>query len=202
MKVTKVLTLVFTTLFLDVLVACCDCDPPQLFKYTNSSLEVENLDNRGQYVAVATNGTALKEAYGIRMKIQCKTTAFHQPRFSFLLNQSYAFSCRCEDPIQYHAKDSVVALRIITLDNFDPEHQAGSDITDYFKWYGGYYFSEITSYIKQRAPVFYMEDDKQTTEDMLLMHYPPQSGIYSFRVEIDLSDGRTLTKDTDSIELQ
>lgn len=186
-----------------MLVSCCDCDEPQFFKYTNSSLQVQNLDNRGQAPIIA-NGTALKKAYGIRMTVHCETTASIQSRFSFL-NAAYAFSCRCEDPIQYLAKDSIVGLRIITLNRFDAEHEAGSDVSDHFKLNmlnTQYSFIDISQYLKQDAHVFYMNGDKNIVLDALLIQYPDQSGSNHFRIEMDLSDGRNFVQETDSIDLQ
>ena len=198
----KVLTLLLIPFFADMLVACCDCDEPQFFKYTNSSLQVQNLDNRGQSAMPATGGIALKEAYGIRIKVHCETTASATVPFSFFLSSGYAFSCRCGEPVQYLAKDSITSLRIITINDFDTEHKAGSDITDHFKLNAGYYFISIADYLKQEAPVFYMEADKNTILDALLIQYPNQSGTHRFRIEMNLSDGRTLSQETDTIDLQ
>lgn len=202
MKVKKILILLLLPLFSDMLVACCDCEDPQVFKYTNSSLEVQHLDNRGQSPVIAVGDVALKEAYGIRMTVKCERTAFKQPPFSLFLNRSYAFSCGCDPAVQHHAKDSITAIRIITLDDFDITHSAGSDISDYFRLYAWNNFTSITDYLPKEAKVFYYDEPKNIELNALLMQPPVQPGFYRFRVEMDLSDGRSFIKETSIAELQ
>lgn len=188
-------------LVLDVL-AACNCPDPQLFKYTNSSLLVEHLDNRGQSPVAITGGSALKAAYGIRMTIHCETTVFNTVPVGLLLNRSYATSWECPEPIQYHAKDSIVALRIISLGDFDNDHPAGSDISSAFKLFREQGFVSITDYLEEKPTVFYMEENKNIVLDALLISPPVNDGDYSFRVEIETSDGRQLIQDTSEILLQ
>lgn len=202
MKVKKILILLLVPFFSDMLVACCDCEEPQLFKYTNTSLELQHLDNRGQSPVIATNDIALKEAYGISMTLRCEKTAYKAPPVSFFINRSYAFSCGCDPRVQYHPKDSVTAIRIITLDDFDPQHTSGSDISAYFKLYSWNNFTGISDYLAKDAKIFYYEEPLNITLNALLMQPPALSGAYRFRVEMDLSDGRSFIKETSTIELQ
>ncbi|MBX3255111.1 MAG: DUF5034 domain-containing protein [Chitinophagaceae bacterium] len=202
MKIKKVLILLLIPLFSDMLVACCDCDDPQLFKYTNAGLELQHLDNRAQSPVIDEDGIALKEAYGIAMTLRCEPTAFKPAPFSFFLNQSYAFSCGCDAAVQHHAKDSVVAIRIITLENFDASHAAETDISDYFRLYTWNSFTTITDYLHKDAKVFTYDEPQNIVMNALLITAPAAAGSYRFRVEMDLSDGRSLIKETSTIELQ
>ncbi|MBX2925153.1 MAG: DUF5034 domain-containing protein [Chitinophagaceae bacterium] len=202
MQIKKVLILLLIPLCSDMLVACCDCDDPQLFKYTNASLELQHLDNRGQSPATDEDGIALKEAYGIAMTLRCEPTVFKTAPFSLFLNQSYAFSCRCDAGVQHHAKDSVIAIRIITLEDFDAFHPAGTDISDYFRLYTWNNFTTIADYLHKDARVFAYDEPKNIVMNALLINAPAAAGFYRFRVEMDLSDGRSLTKETSTIELQ
>lgn len=201
MRLKKVLIILLIPLAADLLVACCDCEEPQLFKYTNSNLELQNLDNRGQAPVIANNGIALKEAFGIRMTVKCEATASVQPKVSFFINRSYAFSCGCDPAIQYLAKDSVVALRIITLEDFDPQHLAGADVSAYFKLYTRNNFTGINEYLERNATVFYYDEAKNINLDALLMKAPTANGTFTFRVEMELSDGRSFAKESSTIEL-
>ncbi len=199
MKTKKVLTWLFLPLVLDTLIACCGCDEPQLFMYTNSSLRLEHLDNRGT-APVVTTGTALRKAYGIRMNVHCQTTAFQQPAGSFFLHRAYAFRCDCGEPLQYHPKDSIIAMRIITLDGFDG-HPANTDISTYFQLKIKHSFKSFSEYLLQSPTVFYTAEEKSLVLDAFLI--PPVSpGTYRFRAELDLSDGRTLAQETSPVELQ
>lgn len=201
MRFKKVLIILLIPLAADLLVACCDCDEPQLFRYTNSNLELQNLDNRGQAPVIASNGIALKEAFGIRMTVKCETTAFKQPPVSFFINRSYALSCGCDPAIQYRAKDSVVALQIITLGDFDPQHLAGADVSAYFKLYFYNSFTSISDYLEKDAKIFYYNEVKNINLDALLIVPPPENGVYQFRIEMELSDGRSFVQESSTIEL-
>lgn len=198
MKATKILIWLILPVMLDTLIACCGCDTPQYFRYTNSSLRIEHLDNRGSSPIIATEA-ALSKAYGIRMHILCETTAKTAPS-SFFLNKAYAFRCECAEPMQYHPKDSIIAMRIVVLDDFDNQ-PAGTDISSYFKLKLQHSFKNFEEYLHQSATVFYTTDAKSLELDAFLIT-PIPNGTYRFRVELDLSDGRNLIRDTSPITLQ
>ncbi|MCC6288202.1 MAG: DUF5034 domain-containing protein [Chitinophagaceae bacterium] len=197
----KVIILLLVPFATEVFISCCDCNEPQLFKYTNQSFDVKHLDNQGQSPVIPSNGTALKEAYGLRMTLTCETTVFKQAPVSFFINRSYAFSCGCDPEIQYLAKDSVIAIHIITLDDFDNQHLAGSDISEYFKLHSQHTFISIAEYLQKIATIFYYDNPKTIILDALLMQPPLQSGNYRFKIKMTLSDGRSFTAEPSTIEL-
>lgn len=169
--------------------------------YTNTTLELQHLNNSGQSAIVAPENKVLKEAYGLRIRIGCETTACNRGRTSFFINPAYAFSCGCEAPIQYHPKDSVTGLKVITLNDFDALHPAGSDITARFKMFSGYVFTDLAGYLESKPPVFNAHGVKNIVLDALLMEPAAQTGNHRFRVEVDLSDGRVLETETSMVEL-
>ena len=201
MKVKKVLVLLLIPVFCDMLVACCDCGEPQLFRYTNKVLELEHLDNRGQSAVVVAGEPALKEAYSIRLTVKGETTAFKTPSFSFFINRSYAFSCGCDPAIQYLPKDSITAIYVITVNDFDAQHPAGTDISAYFRLYTWNNFTSIDDYLQKDAKIFSYDEPKQIILNALLMQPPASSGVYRFKIVMDLSDGRRFDKETSTIEL-
>ena len=91
MKVKKALALLFIPFFADMLVACCDCEEPQLFKYTHTGLVLMHLDNHGQLPVITEDDPVLKEAYGIRMLLKAEAVAFQKPSFSFFISRSMLF---------------------------------------------------------------------------------------------------------------
>ncbi len=201
MKIKKALLFLFIPFFADMLVACCDCEEPQLFKYTHTGLVLMHLDNHGRLPVITADDPVLKEAYGIRVLLKGEAVAFQQPSFSFFISRSYAFSCRCEATIQYLPKDSITGFRIITMNDFDPQHPAETDISDYFRLLSGYDYSTITDFLHKEAEIFTYDNPRQIVLDAMLVHPPTQKGACRFRVEIDLSDGRKFIKETSTIEL-
>lgn len=201
MKIKKVLTLFLIVFLCDMLVACCDCGDPQLFKYTHTGLVLMHLDNHGRLPVITEDDPVLKEAYGIRMLLKAEAVAFQKPSFSFFISRSYAFSCRCEASIQYLPKDSITGFRIITMNDFDPQHPAETDISDYFRLLSGHDYSTITDFLHRKAEIFTYDNPRQIELDAMLVHPPAQKGGYRFRVQIDLSDGRKFIKETSIIEL-
>ena len=87
------------------------------------------------------------------------------------------------------------------MNDFDPQHPPEADISDYFRILSGYDYSTITDFLHKEAEIFTYDNPKQTVLDAMLIHPPAQKGIYRFRVEIDLSDGRKFIKETSTIEL-
>ncbi len=201
MKIKKVLILLLAPFFFNTFLACCDCQDPQLYKYTNNRLILQHVDNRGQSLEITTQGTALKEAYGIRITVEGETSAYLVPSTWSTLSRSYAFSCRCGAEIQYLPKDSITGLRIITLADFDAQHPAGTEVNDYFKLYTWNDFVNIPDFLKGSAKIFYYDEPKQIILNALLMQAPEATGEFRFKVEIDLSDGRLFSGETSTITL-
>lgn len=195
----KVFVLLLLPLMVELLVSCCDCTEPDLFRYTNEGLTVQHLDNRGREPVVSSDNIVLKKAYGLRVTITGKQVV-RAARPSFFISRSYAFSCGCDPSPQYHPIDSVLAFRIITLDDFDVTHPAGADITSYFKVFRGNGYADLEGMFSH-ARVVYRKPDLDDSFNALLMEPPPQSGHYRFRVEVELSDGRLLQAETSAAEL-
>jgi hypothetical protein len=196
----KVFLILLFPILADLVVSCCNCLGTVIHHYTNKTIVVSNLDNSGQAPQVTSSGSVFKSAYGIRVKlIREKTARIDKPRIVFG-ECAYARECFCQPPDQFLPNDSITAIRIITLNDFNSDHLASSDVSGYFKVYVPYSFSTTDDYVKNTSASFNYDTDLQINIDLLLMTPPDSVGACQFRVQIVLSDGRTLEQDTPTID--
>jgi hypothetical protein len=195
----KVLFLMLLPLLAGTVISCCDCPDTETLHYTNKTVALRNLDNSGSGPVVTNSAQVPKEAYGIRVAIGRERTALL--RRSLFLPAAYAFSCDCAPPMQILPRDSITAIQVFTLQDFDGSHPAGADISALFKGYKPYYFSSIPDYLREWPLVLFNESELPATIDLLLMTPPTLNTVHRFRVRLTLSDGRTLEQETPPIEL-
>ncbi|HRP90899.1 MAG TPA: DUF5034 domain-containing protein [Edaphocola sp.] len=201
MRINKILVVLLFPLIAEVMISCCDCIDSLIGHYTNKTMIVKNLDNSGPNPLTTTTNSVPKEAFGIRVQLTRERTACLAPPQSFFIQSAYATSCKCPPPNQLFAQDSVVTIQIFTLNDFDPNHPANSDVSDYFKVFEGSTFSTITDFIKKKKTVLYSDDELELDFDVLLMTPPSLNQSHKFKVKITLSDGRILEEMTPSIDL-
>jgi len=201
MRIKKIALVLSIGFALRLIVSCCECQPPVEFKYTFDCIETFHLDNSGQAPAIVDKGVIHKEAYGIQIEYSLLPLACNKP-FSFsAFNAAYAYSCRCPPDIQYLAQDTISAIRIKNLNDFDQTHPADSDISDYFKVldYDKYItFQELIDAYE----TMYEEKPEKDLIKIFLMQPPTQTGEHRFQVEFLLSNGTILTSVTTPIKLE
>lgn len=195
----KILFFLFLPLLTELVLSCCDCPETQTLHYTNKTMLLQHLDNSGSGPVVTTSGRVPKAAYGIRIDVVREKTAAH--RKTLFLPAAYAYSCGCPPPLEILPRDSITAIRVFTLQDFDASHAAGSDVSGYFKSYTPYYFLSITDYLQKSRTVLLDESELSTRVDLLLMTPPALNTLHQFRVRLTLSDGRTLEQETTPIDL-
>ena len=197
----KVIFLLLFPLIAEVVISCCNCIEPVIQHYTNKSISINHLDNSRSEPLVSTSDSIIKKAYGIRLQLIRERLACIEKRQSVFIQSAYAFSCGCPPAKQFLPKDSITAIKIYTLHDFDSNHPADSDVSGYFKIYQAFTFSTIPDYIKTSYLVLYDDRELAKQIDFLLMTVPAISGQHQFKVEITLSDGRVLINETTTIEL-
>jgi hypothetical protein len=187
----------------EVVIACCDCPDPVYAAYSNKSVSVDHLDNGGDFPVSANSGPVSRRAYGVRVRIQRETVAYGGKELSSFFQSAIAFDCYCDEGDELVAKDSLTGFRITTLGDIDAEHPANSDVSDYFKVYtsDSHFFQTIDSYFDFKNTRLYERGDLVWTVDLLLMTFPEHGGMYQFKIQLPLSDGRVLEGETTSIEL-
>lgn len=189
-------------LLIEVLVACCDCYDPVYFNYTNCSMSISNLDNTGAEPVVTEPNTISKDAYGIRVEIYrnediCKV----KPNPSLVFQSAYAMSCDCPPEFEYTALDSITDIKITSLNDFDSEHLANADVTEYFYVSSGREFTEVSKFVENMHSTLYYSFDPGFEFDLLLMLPPTLGPEHQFSIEVELSDGRILNAQTEVLEL-
>ena len=107
---------------------------------------------------------------------------------------------RCDPADQFLPNDSIAAIQVITLTDFNSSHPASTAVSTYFKVYANYYFRTLDDFVKKTDASFTEEKELQLTLDLLLMTPPDSNGPHQFKVQIVLSDGRILEQDTQTID--
>jgi hypothetical protein len=202
MKINKILFFLLFPLITELVVSCCDCNIETLIgHYTNKDIVLTNIDNSGSEPITTTANSVPKQAYGIRTQLNREKTACLSPSKSIFIQTAYATSCNCPPPNQLLARDSVTAIQIFTLNDFDANHPANSDVSDYFRIFKGSSFSTISDFIIDYNTILYDESELELLFDVLLMTPPILNQKHYFKIKISLSDGRTLEATTTSIDL-
>jgi len=206
----KVAFLIFLPMIAEVVIACCDCGVPLLKNYSNQFLAVDNLDNSGEEPVVTTLPTVPKLAYGVRIYIKREIVACNHPVTPGFIQSAYAFSCDCPPALQIAAKDSIVAINLLSAYDFDADHVAGSDVTEYFRVFEYRSFRTVNEYLEDQNGFDDHTISRWTLEDesqldfkltMLLMKAPAIQVSNKFRIRVAFSDGRVLEQETTAIDL-
>ena len=186
--------------------SCCDCkEETQHGNYSHKVIFLKNLDNSGASAIESELLQLNKNAYGIRLYLEREKVVVACTKKqinSIFIQSAYATSCDCPPEFLYFANDSIVSIKIFTINDFDNQHLENSDVTDYFKVAGS--FSTIESYV---AKMYYTYADdfdywgRELKLDVLLMTAPTTNNKQRFEVQVTLSDGRILKQQTLEIEL-
>ncbi len=184
MKIRKIAAVFLLALVADLIVSCCNCDDVPRYN-THDRISVYNLDNGGASPFTAM-GPVPRSAYGIRLiiKMEEKSDAAAQTLF---MGKACAFDCDCASNM--FATETVTDIKIKTR---------GNDITSGFmvKNFSMPYIT-VEEFVTQIND--YPQPEREAT--LLLIASPGEAGLYSFLIEITLSDGRVLSAQTDEIEL-
>lgn len=196
--------LFIAALIIDLCAGCCDCDESTELGYSQCELELGLIDNSGQEPTLSAADSIPLAAFGIELQVTPSEQLCHRPRIPSILSQSaYATSCDCPPPVSYLPLENLSSLQVITLEDFDAEHPANSDVSDSF-----FDLESVTEVLPGFArpdefPRFdsNIPTDSYAWRSLLLRNGQGQPGVHRFRVEVQLSDGRTLTAETNPIIL-
>lgn len=191
------LIVLFALPLLDVFYSCCSCDDSVNYYYSYSDFSVKNIDNSGKNPLESNEPQINKNAYGIRLNISKELLAHtekktNKNRYMFS-SSAYAFSCDC-DYSTYSAFHKIQSIKIFTLQNFNDEKPANSDISEYFNVIHSYKtidesIDNINSSFSRVYP--------NSNVDYLLMNAPSyEKTNHQFRIEITLSNGEVFNLET------
>lgn len=180
-----------------ILTACwCECNDPEV-PFDFDTTEISLLDNTGSTALMAASDTLSREAVAFRLYISGSVVA-DVPRIrpaTIGYQAAYAWSCDCLIP--HVPEQQITAIRI-------SEEDSGQEVTEQFvaltsRWNSnGLYFTlaEALDRLPQEAPY----EGPGTYLDFFLTEAPAASKL-NYVVEIELSDGRTLSAATPTIYL-
>ena len=186
----------------------CVCDITTKYEsYSHKSLLLKSLDNSGVEI-VETEGQQInKNAYGIRLYLtREKNVISHVKQINSIFTQSaYALSYDCPPEFFYSPSDSIVSIKIITINDFDEKHSGDSDITDYFRV--AHTYSTVNNFVANMGFSYGIDGEfedftgKDIKIDLLLMMAPTVNNHHQFKIQVELSDRRILEQLTTEIEL-
>lgn len=189
-----ILLIILALPLLDVFYACCNCgdDTEEKF-YVNTGFALKNIDNSGQEPLESTSANINKNAYGMRLYVNRQSLAFlkkqiNQPIFS---QSAYAMSCDCPPEVTYNYKDKAESIKIITLNDFNTDKSANSEITEYFKISKRY--TDVNELIKGLNYDFSYKLKETEYFDLLLMVPPLESNVqHQFKIVITFENRPTV----------
>jgi len=166
------------------------------------------LDNSGASAAETDSPQINKNAYGIRLFLTRERDIIARARQinSVLIQSVHAITIYCPPKYIYTARDSIISIKIFTINDFDNQHLAGADITSYFRTPRS--FSTVESLVADMGYTSwdYFGDGwdylvRKLRIDLLLMFAPTANNLHQFKVQVELSDGRILEQYTTEVEL-
>jgi hypothetical protein len=188
--------------------ACCPCDVETKHEnYSHKAIFLKNLDNSGEKAIESESLQLNKNAYGIRLYLEREKVVVAQakPINSIFIQSAYATSCECPPEFLYFPSDSIVSIKIFTVNNFDNQHLENSDVTDCFRVGVS---STIESYVAKMRYTYAIDYAygveywvQELKLDLLLMTAPTANNKQQFEIQVALSDGRILKQQTLEIEL-
>jgi hypothetical protein len=207
----KVLVLLSLPFMAQVFAACCECLDTVLKNYSNKIMTVANLDNSGIQPVVTNSSSVPKNAYGIKVEIQREIVACAQKQIPTFFSSAYALSCECPPTLAIAAKDSIVSFKVFSVYDFDDDHPANSDISEFFRVTDYDAYATIPQYLSTQSSFRYSrfgyskwtltaEDQLNFEITLLLLTAPKINSANKFRVDITLSDGRIFEQETIEID--
>lgn len=202
MKSRKVIFVLIVIFLTRLVTSCCRCNEPGKMHYYFDTVSVHNLDNSGEIVRISTSERILKEAFGLEVDLTIKKESKHFRPRSIDFSAANATYCECLYE-QYLPKDTISSLSIFTLNTFDGNKIAGSDISSYFKVVMPNGFISIDQYLKLPETIYgnWLPEKEQIT---LYLLQPPTNleEKHSFKVEIGFSNGELVSLTSNPVYLE
>ncbi len=201
--------LLHKTLFILILVFAlriiqsCGCpDDPHFFDFENIS--ILNLDNSKDYVRSGSTDAMFSSAVAFEITISGRGEFASLKRAILSLGFSeITASDKC--PLQFKSNQKISKITIITMEAISPEIQANTDVTDIFL--GIVPFHSSPTFLYEPLDNIYhainpeIFIDNTTSCFQVVCNRNILNDKAQFTINIDLSDGRTLTGTTNLITL-
>ena len=198
----RVLLLFLLAFMAELAISCCDCPELTILDYNSCSLTVQNLDNEGRLPRTSIARSINKNAFGLELAILQSEFICKSQRPSLFLNSAWAISCECEPAVQYLPLQEIEDVQIISLNDFNPDHPAGSDITSLFRVYDRFEFYNVKTYLLSLQTIRFDFLDPEEKLQLLLIDPPSDTNEQQFEITLSLSDGRVLSAESPIVTLQ
>jgi len=182
----------------------CNCPDETFFNVEGLDVLLYQDANLGLPIAEGdTIGFNTAKYIHLEYLVDYHTKVTPQRDWSFsLINSAYA--CSCIESAVRSKTEKLVNFSITTLNNFDDEHLANSDITDLFEFEGNFYddyFNGGFSNMPLSERITNMTDRTLDGEDMVLKltKAPELNQAFKIKVVMELSDGEIHEKESDEI---
>jgi hypothetical protein len=183
----KVLALVLS--YLVILMIVDSCNPCKNYKYDIDKMSLKNLIySYGTFTpnTKETDTTVLKYSqFGIRIKFHDIIYSNIKRSYS-LINTAMAYDCWD----QYNIQHKVDNISVISLNNFDLNHTANSDISEYFR--ASFYPNQVSTI---DSTINYENKDNFSRFyyfDLLLNKAPQLDSAFRFVVKVKLSNNELI----------
>lgn len=203
MKITRVAIVLFIPLLFEVVLSCRECPEAYEQRYGLESLFIQNLDNSGELPVESATGIIPKAAYAVGINFRLLRLANLNKVKLAILPQAHAMRCAsCFDTIWY-ARDTIRTIKLTTVNYFDKNHPAGSDVTGLFKGLSyKTYIPVDKAIINTETSRVYKFEDSRTRLDLYLMSPPENVGLYRFKIDVILSNNGIISVMSPDVELK
>ena len=202
MKIQKVFVVIFLYFLFQLVISCCDCPKSSIHYFKYKSIITSNLDNSDEIPIVSETNVIPKIAFGIRLKLSFVSLLTCNNAAHIGFSQLYAYDCFCPPTDQFIVSDTLCAIDIRTVYDFDDSHPANSIITEYFKVFVSDRYYPITDFIKNQHSIKQYSKPENQIIDLFLLTPPRHSGEHRFRIEIKISDYGALSTMTQAVNLE
>lgn len=178
-----------------VLLSCCKEDG---YNFRWSQLDLVNLDHSTDRPVPFTGAGTTINNYGIRLHFGEERVAGNKVNFSF--NEAHAFDCRS----YFQNKDSITGIDVVTRNNFDNTHPAGSPINNYLQARPTEFYQYYPAYTYKSLPevIPFLNDSQEkfihnSSVDLRFQGASPNPGQHRFVITVLFKSGRALIDSTD-----
>ena len=204
----RVILALLAVQFLSLATRCCDDEGlltiPQ--EADIESISTSNLDNSGEGAFISQFNSIPSGAYGIEVQFETQFLA-STPRIpksnGWGLMAYAATSCDYDDPMATYTR-FIEDLQVVTLQDFDDDHQAGDTITDLFRYrYTRENTVQYTEIEGLATDLRLKQRDNQFLGrvGLYLFTAPTEEKSYQFAVNLHMDDSTMLSDTTESIML-
>lgn len=182
----------------------CSSPETHYFDWNSINLRKQELFYQDGFVNYRStdNTNFLPLSFGIEINFEYQIVA---SLYNFKVNSPYSlYAFRQSDDI-YILNDKISYIKIKTIYDFDQDHLAGNDITEYFNTLDGGIFKPVDSRINGTNGLNtdrIYESQLAESYILFLRMSPTIQASQQFEVEVKFESGKTLTQLTDVVNVQ